>query len=45
MGLDKKCKKKVNEWHAGIKLEMFQRVLALQFLPRQIFINVLDQRL
>jgi hypothetical protein len=45
MGQDKKCKKKVNEWHAGIKLEKFQRVMALQFLPRQILINVLDQLL
>jgi hypothetical protein len=29
MGQDKKCKKKVNEWHAGIKLEKFLRVVAL----------------
>jgi hypothetical protein len=29
MGQDKKCKKKVNEWHAGIKLEKFLRGVAL----------------
>ena len=45
MGQDKKCKKRVNEWHAGIKLEKFLRVVASELLPRQILINVLDQPL